>query len=83
MAIVKCKIESATTDGNGNTIINLTLTDAQNSSWPKTYTIHQTDPIDLQKFKDRVIADIRKDLKISAVLDQVTPYIGQTFNLTV
>ena len=83
MATVVCKIISATTDETGATAIVLRLTDTQNASWDKTYTFRQSEPIDLNDFKEQVIADIRRDLKISAVLDQIKPYIGQTFNLTI
>lgn len=83
MATVVCKIISATTDETGATAIVLRLTDTQNASWDKTYTFRQSEPIDLNDFKAQVIADIRRDLKISAVLDQIKPYIGQTFNLTI
>jgi hypothetical protein len=81
--IVKCKISSATTDEQGVTKLTLTLTDPQNNSWDKIYTFRQTEIIDLNTFKVQVIADIRRDLKVNAVLDQITPLIGQTFNLTI
>lgn len=83
MATVACKIVSAITDNSGQTIITLKLTDAQSKSWEKIYKFHNTEPIDLNVFKAQVIADIKRDLNISVVLDQITPYIGQTFNLTV
>ena len=83
MATVACKIISAITDVSGQTVITLKLTDAQNKSWEKIYKFHNTEPIDLNAFKAQVIADIRRDLNISAVLDQITPYVGQTFNLTI
>lgn len=83
MATVACKIISADTDETGATAIVLRLTDAQNASWDKTYRFKQSEPIDLNTFKAQVIADIRRDLKINAVLDQIKPYIGQTFNLTI
>lgn len=82
MATVTCKIMSASTN-EGVTQIVLKLTDQQGGQWDKIYKFNTTEPIDLNKFKAKVIADIRRDLNISAVLDQITPYIGQTFNLTI
>ena len=83
MVVIKCKIISAGTDETGLTTINLTLTDAQGVSWPKSYTFRYTETMDLNKFKAQVITDIRKDLKISNVLEQISPLVGQTFNLNV
>jgi hypothetical protein len=82
MAIVKCKVRDVNTGTNG-TKISLTLTDANNHSWDKEYTFHQTEPIDITAFKNLVIADIKKDLNISAVADQLNAIVGQTFNLTI
>lgn len=83
MANVKCKIMSAKTDPKGVTTLSLTFTDAQNHSWDKKYTLNNTDPVDINKLKEQLIADIRRDLKISAVLDQITPLIGKTFDLSI
>jgi hypothetical protein len=83
---IKAKITSATTDAQGKTTIHITLTDFSPDTyhtWDKDYTFASSEEIDLNAFKNQVIADIRRDLQISAVLNQITPLIGREFSLDV
>jgi hypothetical protein len=51
--------------------------------WQKTYINSQTEPIDFARFKDRIIADLRQDLKIKDQLANISAQVGKTFTITI
>lgn len=81
MATIVAKVISATSDAKGVATIVLEFDDGV-AKWQKTYT-QSYETIDVQAFKDMVAGDIRKDLKISQQLAQLTPLVGKTFSFTV
>ncbi len=81
MATIQATVISATSDENKAEIV--LEFDSGTNVWQKTYTMRQTEPINFQAFKDMVVADLRRDLKIKAQLQNITSQVGKTFSLTV
>lgn len=50
--------------------------------WQKTYDFSQTNIIKLDKFKEIVEADLRKDLKKEDKLAELEPMVGKSFTIT-
>lgn len=81
MPTVTAKIISATVDEKGVAIITIEF-DAGNGKWQKTYKQSQ-ETIKAAEFKNMVIADIRRDLKIDTKLLELEPLVNKTFTFTV
>lgn len=82
MATITTKLLSANVDPNGTATLVLEFNDGK-GTWSKTYNISQTEPIDFAKFKERVVADLRRDLQVKAQLTSITAQVGKTFTLTI
>lgn len=82
MAItVKATIINANIDDKG--IANITIEfDDGIGKWQKTYAYNQTEPIDFTRFKDRIIMELRQDLKTKTQLTNITAQVGKQFILT-
>ena len=81
MPTITAKIISATTDENKVATIIVELDDGL-GKWQKTYKQSQ-ETIKAQDFKDMVIAEVRRDLKVDTKLVEVAPLVGKTFTFTV
>ena len=79
---IKVTVINAQTDTKGLATITLELDDGI-GKWQKIYTYNQTEPIVFSAFKDRVIADIKKDLKVKDQLANLTAQIGKSFNIVI
>mgnify|MGYP006935475845 CR=1 FL=1 len=82
MPTITAKIDKIETSKDGKVNIFLTLKDNK-GSWQKTYSYSQTNPIKLADFKERVVSDIRRDLKLNNQLSELQDLVGKEFNLIV
>ena len=82
MAIITVKLISATLTGN-KANLTVSLKDESNHIWEKTYTYETTGIIAVQAFKDRISADIKKDLQLKDQLKDLQALVGKTFTLTI
>lgn len=80
MATIVAKVISAKAE-NGTATIVIEFDDGL-GKWQKTYQQSQ-DTIVAADFKNMVIADIRKDLKVKTQLQEVNPIVGKTFTFIV
>jgi len=78
---IKATIISAKSN-NGNATVTVEFDDTK-GKWQKTYNYSQTDPIDFAGFKERITADLRKDLKITDQLTNITTQVGKQFTITI
>lgn len=81
MATITAKILSATTDEKGISTIVIEF-DGGNGKWKKEYKQSQ-ELIKAAEFKNMVIADIRRDLKVDTKLIELEPLVNKTFTFTV
>jgi hypothetical protein len=81
MATITAKILSATTDEKGISTIVIEF-DGGNGKWKKEYKQSQ-ELIKAAEFKNMVIADIRRDLKVDTKLIELEPLVNKTFTFKV
>lgn len=82
MATINCKVVQATEDEKGTATIVIEFDDGV-GKWEKIYKSSQTTPVDLAKFKEMLIADLRKDLQIKGQLSNISSQVGKKFTLTI
>lgn len=78
---IKAKITSATQEGQ-KSVIEIQLSDAK-GSWTKRYEYRQINTIKLNQLKERVEAEVRKDLAKNDPLAEVKSEVGKEFTITV
>lgn len=80
--IITAKILSAvqSTDKVSSTI-EIEFDDGK-GRWRKTYTVSQQ-VVSAQLFKEKVISDVKNDLKVNRQLDEIKPIVGKTFTFEV
>lgn len=81
MAVISAKIISATTNTEGKATIVIEFNDGSRT-WTKTYT-QRNSFISADRFKEIVKRDLIRDLKINTQLEEITPLVGRTFNITI
>ena len=82
MATIACKILKADKNEKGIAIITVEFDDGV-GKWKKSYNYNQTSPIDFAKFKDMLVADLSKDLKVDNQLSNISSQVGKKFNITI
>lgn len=78
---IKITVVNATIN-NGVAVITLEFDDGK-GKWQKTYDYQQTTAIDFASFKDKVVADLKKDLQVKDQLSNITAQIGKSFTITI
>lgn len=79
---IKITVVNATINDQGTAVITLEFDDGK-GKWQKIYNYNQTEAIDFQSFKDRVVADLKKDLKVKDQLTNLSAQIGKSFTITI
>ena len=78
---IKAKVLSASIDGDGQAVVTVEFVDGKNV-WSKNYSYYTTQTIKESDLKERIRADIAKDLKAFDQLKEVKTIIGKQFTIT-
>jgi len=82
MANIKAKIIEATINDKNIAQVTLELEDSK-GKWIKHYSYSQSRPVTFTEFKDRVVSDLRNDLKIKDELVNIKKEVGKEFTITI
>jgi len=83
MKKLTAKILKAEISEDGRAIITVKLTDDSGFNWFKTYSYFTTQIIKFDNFKNRIKADVQKDLKVTEQLEEIKKMIGQPFKILI
>lgn len=82
MANIEATILSAQEDAKGVAIIVVEFNDGK-GLWKKEYKYNQTQAVKFADLKERLIADLKNDLKLEKQLDNIKSQVGKKFTITI